>query len=190
VALSGELTAICFKVCWPFENSIFNDILKNALTRGTPEYHKSNDPPVGDHWLRLDAVTALGRNLFARYNLLVPYKWFMRSPHVLVSTCTCHFSNQTNFFSIVTDFVPDIEGIENKVICLWTGTTCSVNVTSTCSANLYDMPSRRAPNSIGGYRGGDKGGELPPKFVFPDTFFDRWFPTQKRPLRWVFWIAF
>jgi len=51
---------------------------------------------------------------------------------------------------IVTVLVPDIEGIQNKVICLWIGTTCSVNATSTCSANLYDIirrkRSRRAPN--------------------------------------------
>jgi len=51
---------------------------------------------------------------------------------------------------IVTVFVPDIEGIQKKVICLWIGTACSVNVTSTCSANLYDIsrpkPSRRAPS--------------------------------------------
>ena len=40
----------------------------------------------------------------------------------------------------VTVFVPDIEGIQSKVICLWIGTTtCSVNVTSTCSVNLYDV---------------------------------------------------
>ena len=51
---------------------------------------------------------------------------------------------------IVTVFVPDIEEIQNKAICLWIGTTCSVNVTSTRSANLYDIsrrkPSSRAPN--------------------------------------------
>ena len=36
-------------------------------------------------------------------------------------------------------FVPDIKRIQNKVICLWTGTTtCSVNVMSTYSANWYD----------------------------------------------------
>ena len=50
---------------------------------------------------------------------------------------------------IVTVFVPDIEGIQNEVICLCLATS-SVNVTSTCSANLYDIsrrkPSRRAPN--------------------------------------------
>ena len=51
----------------------------------------------------------------------------------------------------VTVFVADIEEIQSKVICLWIGTTTySVNVTSTCSANLYDIsrrePSRRAPN--------------------------------------------
>jgi len=50
----------------------------------------------------------------------------------------------------VTVFVPDIEAIQNKIICLWIGTTCSVNVTITCSANLYDISgrktSRRAPN--------------------------------------------
>jgi len=34
----------------------------------------------------------------------------------------------------VTVFVADIEGSQSKVICLWIGTTtCSVNVTSTCS---------------------------------------------------------
>jgi len=40
--------------------------------------------------------------------------------------------NFTVFFVsfTVAVFVPDIEGIENKVICLWIGTTCSVNVTS------------------------------------------------------------
>jgi len=26
----------------------------------------------------------------------------------------------------VTVFVPDIEAIQNKIICLWIGTTCSV----------------------------------------------------------------
>jgi len=49
----------------------------------------------------------------------------------------------------VTIFVPDIEGIQKKVTCLWIGTAYSVNVTSMCSANLYDIsrrkPSRRAP---------------------------------------------
>ena len=52
---------------------------------------------------------------------------------------------------IVTVFVPDVEGIQNKVTRLWIGTTCSVNVTSTCSANLYDIsrrkPRRSAPDS-------------------------------------------
>jgi len=34
----------------------------------------------------------------------------------------------------VTVFVADIKGIQSKVLCLWIGTTtCSVNVTSTCS---------------------------------------------------------
>jgi len=50
----------------------------------------------------------------------------------------------------VAIFVPDIDGIQNKLICLWTGTTCSVDIASTCSANLYDIsrrePSRRALN--------------------------------------------
>ena len=50
----------------------------------------------------------------------------------------------------VTVFVSDIDGIQNKVLCLWIGTTCSVNVMSTCSDNLYDIirrkPSRRTPN--------------------------------------------
>ena len=51
---------------------------------------------------------------------------------------------------IITVSAPDIEGIQNKVICFRIGTTCSVNVTSTCNANLFDIsrrkPSRRAPN--------------------------------------------
>ena len=51
---------------------------------------------------------------------------------------------------IVTVFVPDVEATQNKLICSWIGKTCSVNVTSTCSANLYDNsrrePSRRVPN--------------------------------------------
>jgi len=51
---------------------------------------------------------------------------------------------------IVTVFVPDIDGIQNKVICLLIGTTCSVNAMSACSANLYDIsrrkPSKMAPN--------------------------------------------
>jgi len=50
----------------------------------------------------------------------------------------------------VTVFVPDIDGIQNKVICLLIGTTCSVNAMSACSANLYDIsrrkPSKMAPN--------------------------------------------
>jgi len=33
---------------------------------------------------------------------------------------------------------------------------------------------------IGGSRGA-KGAEAPP-YIFSNTFFDRWFPTQKRPL--------
>jgi len=32
------------------------------------------------------------------------------------------------FGFIVTDFVPGIEGIQDKVLCLWIGTTCSTNV--------------------------------------------------------------
>jgi len=48
--------------------------------------------------------------------------------------------------SFVTIFVPDIEGIQNKVICFWIGTTCSVNVASTCRANLYDT-SRHKPGA-------------------------------------------
>ena len=47
-------------------------------------------------------------------------------------------------------FIPDIDGIQNKLICLWTGTTCLVNTASTCSANSYGIshrkPSRMAPN--------------------------------------------
>jgi len=53
---------------------------------------------------------------------------------------------------IVTGFVSDIEVIQNKAICAWIGTTSSVNVTSTCSGNLYDISrkgSRRAPNLKG-----------------------------------------
>jgi len=56
---------------------------------------------------------------------------------------------------IMTVSVTDIERIQNKVIWLWIGTTCSVNVASTCSPNLYDIsrrePFRRAPilNSLG-----------------------------------------
>jgi len=50
---------------------------------------------------------------------------------------------------IMTVFVPDIEGIQNKIY-VWTGTTCSVNAASTCSANLSDISrrksSRKAPN--------------------------------------------
>jgi len=46
-------------------------------------------------------------------------------------------------------FVPDIEGIQDEVIWSWIGTTCSVNVVSTCSADWYDIsrrePSRKAP---------------------------------------------
>jgi len=45
----------------------------------------------------------------------------------------------------VTVFVADIEGVENKVINLWIGTTCSVNVASTCSADLHDINSRNPP---------------------------------------------
>jgi len=33
---------------------------------------------------------------------------------------------------IVIVFVPDIEATQNKLICSWIGTTCSMNVTSTC----------------------------------------------------------
>jgi len=41
---------------------------------------------------------------------------------------------------IVTIFVfPDIEIVQKKVICLWIGTTCPVNVARTCSANLYEI---------------------------------------------------
>jgi len=51
---------------------------------------------------------------------------------------------------IMAVFVPSIEGIQNKVIRLWIGTTSLVNVTSTCSDNLYGIShrkaSRRAPN--------------------------------------------
>ena len=43
------------------------------------------------------------------------------------------------------------------------------------------------PDLIGGSRG-DKGTEAPHN-VFSDTFFDRWFSTQNRPLEWFFWIA-
>jgi len=46
---------------------------------------------------------------------------------------------------IMTVFVPDIEGFQNKAIWLRIRTTCSVNVTNTCSANLYDI-SRRNPS--------------------------------------------
>jgi len=46
---------------------------------------------------------------------------------------------------IVTVFVPDIEGIQNKVMCLRIGTTCSVNVAITCSANLFDISRRKPP---------------------------------------------
>ena len=51
------------------------------------------------------------------------------------------------FIAIV--FAPDIEGVQNKVICLWIGTTYSVKVASMFSTNLYDInrePFRRAPN--------------------------------------------
>ena len=44
-----------------------------------------------------------------------------------------------------TALVPDIGEIQNKVICLWIETTCSVNVASTCSGDLYDI-SRRKPS--------------------------------------------
>jgi len=54
---------------------------------------------------------------------------------------------------IMTVFVPDIEGIQNKVQQYGyeiIGKSCSVNAASTCSANLYDIsrrePSRRAPD--------------------------------------------
>ena len=66
--------------------------------------------------------------------------------------CECgYITSLLPFISFsVTVFVLDIEGIQNKVICFRLGTTCSVNVTSTCNANLYDIshrsPSRRAPN--------------------------------------------
>jgi len=42
---------------------------------------------------------------------------------------------------IVTDSVPDIKEIQNKVVCLWSGTTCSVDVTSTCRLVLICMTS-------------------------------------------------
>ena len=52
-ALSRDPNAICFKVWWHFENSVFDDILKNALARGTPEYRKWHlgccGIPVGNH---------------------------------------------------------------------------------------------------------------------------------------------
>ena len=51
---------------------------------------------------------------------------------------------------IVIVFVPDVDGIQNKVLCLWIGTTCSVIVSSTYSTNLYDIShrklSKRAPD--------------------------------------------
>jgi len=37
---NGDPRAIRFKVLWHFETNIFNDILKNALARITPEYRK------------------------------------------------------------------------------------------------------------------------------------------------------
>jgi len=59
---------------------------------------------------------------------------------------------------IVTVFVPDIEGIQNKVTYFLIGTACSVNVTSTCTdvmlicmtsvvANLLEGPP--IENSLG-----------------------------------------
>ena len=42
-------------------------------------------------------------------------------------------------------------------------------------------PCARTRGPIGGSRGALRGLKSPPK-VFSDTFFDRWFPTQKRPL--------
>ena len=86
-----------------------------------------------------------------------PYQW--STPRLGDTGLPCHgwmgvwSDNFTSAFFIsfsVTVFVPDIEGIRDEVICLWTGTTCSVNVTSTCSDNSYDIscrqPSRKAPN--------------------------------------------
>ena len=46
-APTGKTMAICFKVWWHFENSIFNDVLKNALARAPAEYRKLH--PVGKH---------------------------------------------------------------------------------------------------------------------------------------------
>ena len=46
---------------------------------------------------------------------------------------------------IVTVFVADMEGIENKVLYLLIGTTYSVNEASTYSADLYDINSRNPP---------------------------------------------
>jgi len=40
VAPSGEPIAICIKILLHFENSIFNDVLKNTLALGTPEHRK------------------------------------------------------------------------------------------------------------------------------------------------------
>jgi len=46
-APSGERIAIFFKVWWHFENSIYNGMFKNVLTRSTPEYrecHPGSEP--------------------------------------------------------------------------------------------------------------------------------------------------
>ena len=67
----------------------------------------------------------------------------------VMGVCSDNFTAAYFVSFIVTVFVADIEGIQNKVICLWIGTACSVNITSTCSANLYDVsrrkPSKRSP---------------------------------------------
>ena len=47
-APSGEPIAIYFKVWWHFESGIFNDIVKNAVARSTPEYRKWH-PAVPRH---------------------------------------------------------------------------------------------------------------------------------------------
>ena len=39
-APSGGFIAICRKVWWHWENALFDDILKNVLARGTPEYRE------------------------------------------------------------------------------------------------------------------------------------------------------
>jgi len=82
-----------------------------------------------------------------------PNENFLRTPLLNKYVMWVWSVNFTGVFFvsfIVIVFVPDVEGIQNKVICLSIGTTCSVNVTSTCSAKLYVIsrrkPSRRAPN--------------------------------------------